>query len=74
MTQIRELRIEGQNISSLPEGMENLVDIRTLSLNNNKFAAVPPQIKSYSRLFSFTIKDNLLESIDDDLISYLPEL
>jgi Leucine-rich repeat (LRR) protein len=54
--------------------MENLVDIRTLSLNNNKFKTIPHQIKSYFRLFSLTMKDNQLESIDDDLISYLPEL
>jgi len=65
---VRELKIEGQNISSLPEGMENLTKLRTLSLNKNKFKTIPPQIKHYSKLYLLTITDNLLEIIDDNLI------
>lgn len=37
MTHIKYLRIEGQNITLLPQGINNLQELRTISLDNNKF-------------------------------------
>jgi Leucine-rich repeat (LRR) protein len=51
MTKLKYLRIEGQNISELPKEMAYLTDLRTLSLNSNKFKRVPDAIRSYTKLY-----------------------
>jgi hypothetical protein len=41
MVQLKYLKIEGQLIHQLPKGIESLTELRTISLANNKFTAIP---------------------------------
>jgi Leucine-rich repeat (LRR) protein len=54
--------------------MKQLTDLRTLSLNDNKFQQLPDAVLCYSKLYSFSIKKNQLSSLPDEMFAKLPEL
>lgn len=45
MVNLKYLKIEGQNIKSLPIKLQNLIELRTLSLDNNNFVDIPEAIR-----------------------------
>jgi Leucine-rich repeat (LRR) protein len=60
MTRLKYLRIEGQNITELFEEMRCLTDLRTLSLDNNKFRQIPSSVLYYSKIYSLSLRQNQL--------------
>lgn len=54
--------------------MRDLTDLRTLSLDNNKFKQLPAAVLCYSKLHSLSLKKNLLEGLPDDMFLKLPEI
>ena len=61
MVRLKHLKIERQHIAELPMEMQDLVELRTLSLNHNKFKRVPDLIRCYSKLYHFTMSNNEIE-------------
>lgn len=74
MVKLRELRIEGQAIWELPEGMKDLCELRVLSLDNNKFKRIPAVVRHYTKLYHFSIAGNEVTGVSDDFFENLLDL
>ncbi len=61
MVHLKYLRIEGQQISHLPSKIDLLLELRTISLDNNKFTTLPDGLRSLPKLFSLTARKNQIE-------------
>ncbi len=58
MVFLKYLRIEGQQINKLPKGMELLTELRTISIDRNKFKEIPIVLKELPKLYSLSVQKN----------------
>lgn len=54
--------------------MQRLTDLRTLSLDDNKFTHLPNPVLSYYKLYSLSLRRNQLESLPEGVFIKLPEI
>ena len=55
----------------MPKSIELLAELRTISLDNNKFKEIPNELKALPRLYSISIKKNEIEHISEDFFDSL---
>ena len=55
MKNIRELRLEGQNLSEIPESLTALGNLRDLSLKDNKLVKFPSIVLKFPKLYSLNL-------------------
>ena len=62
---ISELDIVSQNMTSLPDEIEQLKNLRTLNLEGNRFSTVPSVIRKFTQLHYLNFNNNQLTAIPD---------
>lgn len=73
MKNIRFLALDNAGLDSLPDAIFSLCEIRTLSLTNNNFKAIPRKIVRLKKLEYLVMYDNQLTAVPD-FISELTNL
>lgn len=66
-TQSDTLSLAGQELTSIPSEVFELVNLRTLRLNRNKLTSIPKEIGNLKNLVSLTLSANEIEEIPDEL-------
>jgi hypothetical protein len=85
---VGDLDLSGQGLTSLPDGMEKLVRLKSLDLGKNAFTAVPEVVASLEALYALDVAKNQLTALprwigkfasleylnaEDNQLTHLPE-
>ena len=63
------LDLQGNELSSLPESINNLKKLRGLNLSNNNFENLPESIGSFELLIVLRLYDNKLRSLPKSIVN-----
>ncbi len=71
---IRSIKLNDNNLSSLPNSFATLASLTSVDIMNNKFASIPSQLEGITGLMTLRIGGNALTSISTADISVFPNL
>ena len=67
LTQLRELRLSGNQLTAVPDAIGQLTQLRELHLSGNQLTAVPDSIGQLTHLLSLTLDRNQLMTVPDTI-------
>ncbi|MHC4740447.1 MAG: leucine-rich repeat domain-containing protein [Planctomycetota bacterium] len=67
LSNVTELHLSNKGLKTLPAGLFELADLKTLSLHSNRLTTVPDAIRELSRLQELYLHRNLLEAVPDSI-------
>ncbi len=67
LTRLQVLDLSGNQLSTVPRGIEYLAEVRELNLNGNRLTSLPPKIGDLKQLRRLTLWRNDLITLSDDI-------
>jgi len=68
---LKELKLDGNGLDSLPDTLSSLHHLERLDISHNLFEAIPPPVLAMTSIHALNASHNQLSSFPDDLSSWV---